>query len=586
MKHEETMMDNTYTQPNFESLFISVLTNRTNRNAVYLKLPTSNCFTYCVKEIIHLLKIEMQNSKIAEHSSKLISNFYEYMLDDYILKDINYLAYSRIILTLKNMAENNAISLLDKISFFEYINAHYCKKYRKHVFDLLIKKYNDSDISQKSLVLIDIYINELLADGYNYLYLNYVLKLYRSNEFSDFLSFLYYLELGNQDAFDILIPIQELKDIGKELFELKGQQIEIVDDVTYCKVYDSNMVDFFYLIKENLVRIESLFNFLRLYKNSNIDFLRDKHIIAHSKCFNKNFEICFDDINKYTGPTPYVKNLKNAVENLDKLKDINKPAYHAILNAISYAEKDKDIMSPSSFVDNWIALESLMGLSGRKKGFASVDYILPKMLASRLILNDATNTLENAYKNYKGPQVKLEAFITKVCEGTFDFSRIRNPYYSLELQRIASVFSDIKKLQAEFIRVEKMLLLDNLRIYILRNEYVHASNLQAFNSMQQIKLKHLLPISIDEFFKMFNHRIDRDIISYDTIFDVFTEVIAKYDIRQTSFKILNEKVRLCGGKIILDIAVEDMGISIDKYIFNVLKNNTDLFKNYLPKELY
>lgn len=573
-------------QSTFESFFITVFDSKTSRKTSYLKLPTSNCFTYCIKEIIHTLKNELQNNKIAEHSQKLITNFYEFMSNDIVLRQSNYLAYARILLELKSMTEGNAISITDKIAFFEHANAHYSKKYSGAVYELLLKFHSENEVSEKSLNIINLFINELLADGNNYLFLTYILKQYKSNKFTSFTAFIDYLYYGNNDSFDILIPIKELKFTGRELFELKEQKIEERDDVTYCKVYDNKTIDFFYLIKENLIRIESLFNILRLYKNSNIDFLREKNIIVNSKYFNEEFEISFDEINKYTGPTPYVKNLIPSVENLDKLKELNKPAYHSILNTISYAEKDKDVMTPSSFVDNWIAIESLMSLSGRKKGFVSVEFILPKMLSAKIILSDATNTLENAYKNYAGPDVKLENFIKQVCENTFDFNKIKNPYFCLELKKLAEIFSSPKKLQEQFAKVEKLLSLDLLRIYILRNEYVHASNLQAFNSMQQIKLKHLLPLSIDEFFKIFNNRIGKDIISFDLIFDIFTEILIKYDIRQTSFKLINDKVRLTNGKLVLDLKIEDLDIPLDKYIFNVLKNNNNLFKNYVPKEFY
>lgn len=105
-------------QTEFESFFITVFDNKTSRNTSYLKLPTSDCFTYCVKEIVHTLKNELLNAKIADHSQKLISNFYEFMLNDFILKQTDYLTYARIVLELKKMAEGNTISITDKITFF------------------------------------------------------------------------------------------------------------------------------------------------------------------------------------------------------------------------------------------------------------------------------------------------------------------------------------------------------------------------------------------------------------------------------------------------------------------------------------
>lgn len=503
------------------------------------------------------------------------------MLNDFILKQTDYLTYARIVLELKKMAEGNTISITDKIAFFEHLNIRYTKTYSQAVYDYLLNLHSSNTVDEKSFNLINLFINELLANGNNYLYLSYIIKLYKKNKFESFSAFINYLYYANNDSFDVLIPINELKKYARELFELKEQKLIQKNDVTYCKVYGNNIIDFFYLIKENLIRIESLFNILRLYKNSNIDFLRDKKIIVHSRYFKEDFELSFDEINKYLGPTPYAKNLKSAVENLDKLKDNNKLAYHSILNSISYAEKDKDIMTPSSFVDNWIAIESLMSLSGRKKGFACVDFILPKMLSAKIILNNATNTLENAYKNYAGQKLKLETFIKQVCEDTFNFNKIKNPYFSLELKKLAEIFSNPKKLQEKFLEVEKQLSLDLLRIYILRNEYVHSSNLHAFNSMQQIKLKHLLPLCIDEFFKIFDNRINKEVSSFDLIFDIYTEILSRYDIRETSFKLINEKVRLLNGRIILDINIENLNISLDNYIFNVIKNNNSLFKKYI-----
>lgn len=51
-------------QSTFESFFITVFDSKTSRKTSYLKLPTSNCFTYCIKEIIHTLKLNCRTIKL------------------------------------------------------------------------------------------------------------------------------------------------------------------------------------------------------------------------------------------------------------------------------------------------------------------------------------------------------------------------------------------------------------------------------------------------------------------------------------------------------------------------------------------
>ena len=409
-----------------------------------------------------------------------------------------------------------------------------------------------------------------------------MLKLYKQGKFGSCENFLEYLMYGNLDSFDILIPITDLGLKDQKLFELKGQKIVKENNATYCKVYGNNISDFFHLIKENLLRIESLFNILRFYSNSKIDFLRDQDILVSSKYFNETFEIQFDDITKYIGATPPYKNLEETIDTLNELKETSQDLYHKILNTISYAEKDRDYMDSSSFVDNWIALETLVSMSGRKIGYDSVNYFIPIMLTARFVLNDANNTLEQAYRNY-GKNIRLNEFLSLVAQNKFDFSKILNPYYKWELKRLATVFSDTKQIQKEFERIERLLRLNIMRIYMLRNEYVHASNLQAFNSMQHIKLKHLLPASLDEFFKILNlNKCDKSKI--DAAFEVYTDFLNRYNIRNTAFKLLNEKIKVKNGSVTLSTTLEEHKITVDIFAMNILKNNMLPLKNYITSD--
>lgn len=118
---------------------------------------------------------------------------------------------------------------------------------------------------------------------------------------------------------------------------------------------------------------------------------------------------------------------------------------------------------------------------------------------------------------------------------------------------------------------------------MLRNEYVHASNLQAFNSMQHIKLKHLLPASLDEFFKILNlNKCDKSKI--DAAFEVYTDFLNRYNIRNTAFKLLNEKIKVKNGSVTLSTTLEEHKITVDIFAMNILKNNMLPLKNYITSD--
>ena len=112
-----------------------------------------------------------------------------------------------------------------------------------------------------------------MSDGINYSFLWFIYNCYIDNKFSDFKSFVEYLFYGNKDTYDVFIPIENFSTSDNEIFAKKRQKIEKIGDRFYCKVYANNTIDFHFLIKENILRIESLFNILRFYNNSKINLL-------------------------------------------------------------------------------------------------------------------------------------------------------------------------------------------------------------------------------------------------------------------------------------------------------------------------
>lgn len=567
----------------FENLFIRTLSERTYVNTSFLQLPSNNSFTGCVKEILNCLKKEINGIINSDNSNVLIANFYNWLSSENLIKEYDYLFYCQLLQTLKQYSEGQKVSKTEKYAFFEYVNKSKIHKYRFSLYNRITLCFDNDSCDDKTYEYINLFINELLAVGTSYQFLRFVYKCYKENKFQSFKDFISYIFFGNMDSLDIYIPISNYQIADNELFDIKKQKIEKIEEKYYCKVYDNNTMDFYFIIRENIVRIDSLFNILRFYNNSQISFDFNDYIIINSKYFGEEFKISMRDIMFYRSKHYGQKYLKSSVEALEKLKSIEKESYHKILNVISYAEKDQDILNSSSYVDNWISLETLTSMSGRNKGFESVKQLIPKLLSVKVIFDDAYCKFALIKKNlikYDIKLNKLEDFIKLAHDNSFNYSLIKDDYIRIITERLAKRFSSISLFKKYIDYVENSLSIDLLRIYVLRNEYVHTSNIQAFSSMQHFKLKHILSATIDEFFRILDNRIDKDVSDYGIVFDAFSEVINKYEIRKTAFSSLTETQKLLNGKVVLNTNLEEQKISYETFVFNVLINNTSLFRKY------
>lgn len=568
---------------NFEKLFISILREKANPDTSYLSLPSSSCFTGCIKEILNCLKKERDGIINSDNSNHLIANMYSWMSNETLIREYDYLLYSQLLQTLKSYSEGQKVSKTEKYAFFEYLNKSKTYKYTLKLYDKIIELYEKDVCDETSYKYINIFINELLSDGINYSFLWFIYNCYIDNKFSDFKSFVEYLFYGNKDTYDVFIPIENFSTSDNEIFAKKRQKIEKIGDKFYCKVYANNTIDFHFLIKENIVRIESLFNILRFYQNSSIRFSFSLPIIIKSKYFSQEFEILMSDILCYRSKS-YGKNfLIGSVEALEKVKDEDKNSYHRLLNVISYAEKDQDIINPSSYVDNWISLETLISMGERGKGYDAVSNIIPKMLSAKFIFDDACQKYRDIRIALSRKNINvenLEDFIKKSNQSADFVKQIEDPYVRITATLLSKQFSSVYNLKQLFETVEKELSIDLLRIYILRNEYVHSSNLQAFSSMHPYKLKHILSASIDEFFRMLSNRISRDVSDYGIVFDAFSEIIYKYDVRITAFTSLLERKKYLNSSVVVHTDIEDLNIPLETFVYNVLKSNSGLFRKY------
>ncbi len=601
----------------FEEFFITMMESKFSGSTSYVEMPNNNCFRFCLKECIYCLsKNENKESNIRDYSIAVFNNFYKFMQKDIIFKNINDFEYRNLLLKLKHYSEgsNNEVSK-QKLAYFDRINNYYSKKYFEKCYLMLIELYNsESPLDFDDLYFIEnVFFNELLALKMNYQFIGYSLELYKKGKFNNILDYIKYLYYHNRDNMEIYIPLKNCSE--KDLkFLRKNQEIIIIESVVYCKTYETRFIDFYSWIEKQIIRIESLFNALRFYTESELDFDLENEIIIHSSYFDDKIKIPFKNIISYSNKLVNYSNMPTLMESLNKLKQVDntlsfndditdeganidnklksgtkrintefnesrKILYYKILNILSFVEKDKDYLNHNSFVDNWSALETLCGLSGIKSGYEAVKYFVPKIIRSKIILKDI-NDVFYRYFSVSNPSFRAQQFITCIKNGNFEFARINNAYFMYKLKNYEKVFKSIKTFENYLKNIEDIISYDIMRIYMIRNEYAHDSNLNVFNSMQQYKLKVIVPLVLDEFFKVLNKNIDNFDTEEGLSFDVFSDILQRYDAQCGAFELIDKGLKINNGGKDLKIDVKNYTIKEDEFIFNVLKNNTQPFKKY------
>ena len=569
-----------------ENYFFTFLKAKTNVYN-YFELPTNDCFTYCIKEIYHCQKNILSGNVNNNYILDLSKHFYDFLEKDKILKKVNSLDYAVLIEDLKEISEGKKQVTNEKYTFYRNICHRDSFLYFKQICNDLLALFNDNSedfdlINELSLL----FLNESLSRGTDSRFISKMVTFYDDGVFGSFENFLNYFLYKKDSTYDIFLPIKNAHEKDIELLNDKEQIVEQIDNTFYVKVYENKCIDYYTVINSHMTRIDSIFNLLKLYTKTSIDFDFNKDIIINTtgKYELEPIYLAFRDIITYKGISPYSKHLQSVIINLDELAEKERSNYHKLLNIIAYAEKDNDVISPSSYVDYWIALESLISLSGRKVGYAGVLEYLPCIIAPKFIINKLTFLLKKVF--YK-KEVKAEDFISLANNGTTDalLSTVKNPYYKYELQKFSNIFKNFKNLRAYFNHIEEFLRIDILRIYMLRNEYVHESNLTAFCSTESYKLKNYLTIAIDEFFKTLSQKSDAKYVSeFGFTFDIFTRIIEK-NIQRNSLLLYLCECRKTKNKV--DITIDEIGNSIgtDDVMINIVLNNVELLKKYkVPTE--
>ncbi len=531
-----------------EKYFFNYFDKITKSDAQYLNLPNEISFNTCLDECIKYCKKkqEMQKSRKTQE----FHDFYDFLLRDKILQTINSSEYLNLLEKI-SMAMNNTISLEYMEIYLKKIRFLFGKKHYLSLIEELKKTIHEDNSDFKKIENLTMqFVNELIFSRvtYRYITLIYYHDYYKGKKFEDVYKFIDYLSLEENENIEIYLPLKNFEERDINFLESQDQTIVEKNDENnnktyYCKVY-SNSIDYVEICKDNMIRIESIFNLHKFYRKSQINFDYSKNVYIERKNILKDsFDIKFTNLISYTYFVGKQEIIDLVVKNINKMKDSNNGLFYYINNILSYAEKDNDLLTVGSYVDNWIALETLIKLSDYKKGFEGVLYYIPRSLAISYYRKTLNETLKKGRKKYT-----LDEFFGSIFNNPYSFEK--NFFHSdrtFMLEENQNV-TDFNLLSERIKSIQDYLERDLYRIYNLRNEYVHSSNIKAHVGIKQHKLKRIFSDFFDLFMKSLNSYLKDDYTSV-TGKDVLSDLAKKFENRDLVLKLMSNKLKINGNNI-------------------------------------
>ncbi len=555
-----------------EQFFINIFREKLHIGAQYLSIPSEICFTFCLNETIHNLRLNIENNKI--NHLYLIEDFYDFLVEDKIFKKIDESEYYNLLSYLRK-AMGGSISSKELILYLSSIKSLFGKKYLGFIYNEVKDSFEGGLVNKSDLYfLYTTFLNEIIVNRCSYHCLINLYDCFSEGKFDSLLSFINYL-WDSCENIEMLVPIKNC-EYEDQMFLKDYNQIEEINGIKYLKIYENGTIDHIRLFEKHKKRIDVYFNLIKFYGSSNIDYSYDNKAFVTKKILNSTIGLPLRKITSYNpflGSSEMRENSLSTMYNLFE-KD-NNDLYYSINSILAYAERDNDILNSASFVDNWISIESLIKLSNNRSGIDGVTFYIPKILAIEFFRKDLNTLLKAIYRS-----VTLEKFVQFVWEDNLKESYSKNEYLKWKLQRYVDIVKNPKKLYEELLNIEKKLEKDLKRIYIIRNEYVHSSNVDAWNNTSKIKIKHLLSYSLDCVFKTLNSKIKNEYhIKGD---DVFSDIVKNYNNRNNVLLALSGEYKINDKKI----SKEYIGTNLERYkiITNIILNRRNCLNAYYENQ--
>lgn len=560
-----------------EMFFKSVCDYKLSNHSNYLQFSNQEFFGVYLRDIISIVENSIENNLKNSYSHILINKFYNFMLKDKVFKRVDYLEYSRLLLKLKEYSENNSTPKKEQFLYFSNLKNKFLYPYEKELIKLFKEECQKETMTDEDYMyyISDNVLNFLLLI-HDQRYLKYTI-IDKFDKFESTVEMIDFLVYG-KDTLDIDVKVIYYDKEFISYLDSSDQKYKIVNDELYLAIHDGGRRDFYSIINEQLRRIDSLMNIYRLYNDSQVDYDRTSSLTISSVYFDETITISFSSIYEYPKNRLESKNFKYISNNLLKLKDIDDALYRKLINVISYAVKNKNVISVNAFIDNWISLESVSSICTTKNDstIENVVRFATETITHKLISTDINYIL----KDRRRKKMTFEDFVSKSINGTISefIEQEHDSYKRYILTQYSKKFSDFKKLKEFFSYVESLIEKDLIKIYIIRNEFVHENNINLHYINEGKKLKSILLYSIDMVFKNLDQKIDyTDKTSISLENAIYSNIKSRFEYRVNALRILTENIKTRDVQLKIEL---DPNGKFDHIIVNMLLGNMNLLKVY------
>lgn len=569
--------------------FYAKLLHMTSMKNSLFEMPKITCFSYCIKEMISLCEISKEIGN--RDYFKLAEDFYEFEKKDFIFKEIDPIQHSLLLIKLKEICENvAAINLTMVLSYFENM----LKIFQDTYIDALVSKVKqviEGEITDydKISYITESFLNELLSKGYTYKYLSKTFKFYffQNDEldiFHTFDAFVKFLFKYTDDSISMYLPLKNVRIADIDFINnnsIVEQKIVLSDDINgtekidlplnkyYCHIY-SKYNDYYRGMEEHIKRIRSIFNVLKFYTSSQLDFDYESICLINSNKFGMMERNKINEILRYSNFQGNRKTMEIVLKSFANMKEQEDPILEDIFDIMNSSQKNSDTLSNDQFVSKWISLETISSKNPLKKGFDSVFAHVPRFLAITLFRKQFNSIAYNSYKKGKYSRIGLREFIGLIYNGDEQYllSLIKNPYYKYQMAYYCDLIKNPNKLDCEIEKYSKRIEFLLYRMYILRNKYVHFGDTQIYSDILRYAINQIEPFFFDKIIKSNNVlRSRRASVTWSLI---FADLRTKYDIIYLALKLLDV------GNIKVS---KTININYPELIRD--KNEVDLIKNII-----
>ena len=125
-------------------------------------MPSNDSLTYFLNDITKVLDNQIKNNTNNNYLTELSKLFYAFLEKDTVLRDVDSLCFSKLLLTIKGISEGNPIDKKSVLEYLTRVKIRYMRPYLSKVIQTILSFQTDFENNIDSIdAMVDLFLNEL-----------------------------------------------------------------------------------------------------------------------------------------------------------------------------------------------------------------------------------------------------------------------------------------------------------------------------------------------------------------------------------------------------------------------------------------